>query len=209
MELLIKSIKNKPIDSNCFILYNNSSSDCIIVDPGTEDCCDLLFFLNQNKLVPGHIILTHEHFDHIMGVNKLIDLFNCKIVCTEKCLEYIGDKKKNLSVFQNQVGFEIKTKNVILASNEVLKLGNYNIEFKETLGHSLGSLSFWINKNLFTGDVLIENTKTITKLPGGCINQLKNSLNLLNELFSQSDMIVYPGHGEIFKFNEMDYSKVI
>ena len=119
MELLIKTIKNKPIDSNCFILYNNSSSDCIIVDPGTEDCCDLLLFLNQYKLVPGHIILTHEHFDHIMGVNKLIDLFNCNIVCSEKCLEYIGDKKKNLSVFQNQVGFEIKTKNVIL--------GNYNI----------------------------------------------------------------------------------
>jgi hydroxyacylglutathione hydrolase len=209
MELLIEIIKNKPIDSNCFVLYNNSTSDCIIVDPGTKDCSDLLFFFNQNKLVPEYILLTHEHFDHILGVNKLLELFNCMIICSEKCLEYIGDKKKNLSVFQDQIGFEISTKNVRLVANEVLKLGNYTIQIKETLGHSLGSVSFWINESLFVGDVLIKDTKTVTKLPGGCKKQLKNSIIELNKLFSQRNMVVYPGHGEIFRFNEIDFSKII
>jgi hydroxyacylglutathione hydrolase len=209
MELLIEIIKNKPIDSNCFILYNTSNSDCIIVDPGTEDCSDLLVFLNQNKLVPEYIVLTHEHFDHILGVNKLLELFNCEIICSEKCLECIGDKKKNLSVFQDQIGFEISTKNMRLVSNEVLKLGNYSIQFKETLGHSLGSVCFWVNEILFVGDVLIKDTKTVTKLPGGCKKQLKVTINELNELFSQRNMVVYPGHGEPFRFNEIDYSKII
>ncbi len=209
MELLIEIIKNKPIDSNCFVLYNNSNSDCIIVDPGTKDCSDLLFFLKKKKLIPEYILLTHEHFDHILGVTTLLELFNCMIVCSEKCLEYIGDKKKNLSVFQDQIGFEISTKNVRLVSNEILNLGNYTIQFKETLGHSLGSISFWVNEILFVGDVLITNTKTVTKLPGGCKKQLKVTINELIELFSERDMVVYPGHGEMFRFNEIDYSKVI
>lgn len=209
MELLIEVIKNKPIDSNCFVLYNNLNSDCIIVDPGTKDCCDLLFFLNQNKLLPQYILLTHEHFDHILGVNKLLELFNCTIVCSKKCLEYIGDKKKNLSVFQDQIGFEISAKNVKLASNEVLKLGNYNIQIIKTLGHSLGSVSFLVNEILFIGDVLIKDTKTVTKLPGGCKKQLKETLSSLSVLLNQRNIVVYPGHGEVFGLNDIDFSKVI
>jgi hydroxyacylglutathione hydrolase len=209
MELLIEKIKNNPIDSNCFVLHNNSSSNCIIVDPGTKDCCDLLFFLNKNKLVPEYIVLTHEHFDHILGVNKLLELFDCMIISSKKCIEYIGDKKKNLSVFQDQKGFEINTKNVIKVADEVLRLGNISIQFKVTLGHSLGSISFWVNNNLFTGDVLIKDTKTVTKLPGGCKKQLKITLDELNELFSHRSMVVYPGHGEIFRFNEINSSEII
>lgn len=209
MGLRIEIIKNKPVDSNCFVLFNNLSSNCIIVDPGTEGCRELLTFLEQKNLVPEYIILTHEHFDHVLGVNKLLELFGCKIVCSEKCLEYIGDKKKNLSVFRDQVGFEIITSNVSLISNETLKFGNNTIQFKETLGHSLGSVSFWVNDMFFGGDVLIKDTKTVTKLPGGCKMQLKNTLDELNELFRQRNMVVYPGHGEIFLFNEIDYSKII
>ena len=63
MELLIEIIKNKPIDSNCFVIYNNSSSDCIIVDPGTKDCSDLLLFLNQKKIVPEYISYFLEFFN--------------------------------------------------------------------------------------------------------------------------------------------------
>jgi len=209
MKFLIEKIKNKPIDSNCYVIYNNLISDCLIVDPGTEDCEELLVFLEQNKLDPTYILLTHEHFDHIWGVNKLLDLFTCKVVCSEKCLECIADKKKNLSVFYNQTGFEILPTNAHIVSNGKLEFGSYNFQFKETLGHSLGSVSFWVNDMFFGGDVLIKDTKTVTKLPGGSKKKLINTLNELNELFSQRDMVVYPGHGDTFRFNEIDFSKII
>lgn len=209
MELLIKIIKNRPIDSNCFILYNNLDLSCIIVDPGTEDCKELLLFLEQNKLLPKYIILTHEHFDHIYGVNRLLELFDSVLVCTEKCFEVIADKKKNLSIFFNQIGFEVKPKNIQLVSNEILLINKFKIQFKETPGHSLGSISFWLNDSLFAGDVLIKNTKTVTKLPGGSKKQLSETIYGLNKLFSNKNMIVYPGHGEIFLFKDIDFSKVI
>jgi glyoxylase-like metal-dependent hydrolase (beta-lactamase superfamily II) len=209
MELLIKIIKNHPIDSNCFILYNDLDLSCIIVDPGTEDCKELLFFLEQNKLLPKCIILTHEHFDHIYGVNRLLELFDSVVVCSEKCFEIIADKKKNLSIFYNQIGFEVKPKKIKLVSNEILLINKFKLQFKETPGHSLGSVSFWINDYVFVGDVFIKDTRTVTKLPGGSKKQLTETIYELNELFSNKNMIVYPGHGEIFPFNDVDFSKVI
>lgn len=44
MGLIVNTIKNYPIDSNCFVLYTNYNSDCIVIDPGTESCKELLFF---------------------------------------------------------------------------------------------------------------------------------------------------------------------
>jgi len=210
VEVSVKIIQNQPIDSNCFVLYNGLNSSCIVIDPGTEDCGELLFFLKENNLVPEYIILTHEHFDHIWGVNKLLALFDCTIVGTEICLENIIDKKKNLSIFYNQRGFEVAlTDKIIIISDKVLKLGNFLIQFKETPGHSMGSVSFWINEILFAGDVFIKDTKTVTKLPGGSRKKLNDTISELDKLFNKESMIVYPGHGEIFLFNDVDFSKII
>lgn len=97
--------------------------------------------------MPNYIVLKREHFDHILGVNKILELFDSTLVCSKKCLELIADNKKNLFIFYNQIGFEILSKNVKIVSDETLKLGNYSIQFKETLGHSLGSISFWVNES--------------------------------------------------------------
>ncbi|WP_409415525.1 MBL fold metallo-hydrolase [Flavobacterium sp. PS2] len=210
MEILVGIIQNQPIDSNCFVVYNDLNSSCIIIDPGTEDCNELLLFLEKKNLVPEYIILTHEHFDHIWGVNKLLELFDCKVVCAEKCLESIINKKKNLSIFYNQIGFEIPmTNNVLIVSDEVLNLGKYSVQFKETPGHSQGSISFWINEMLFVGDVFIKDTKTVTKLPSGSKKELSETIYALKELFSNRNIVVYPGHGEVFYFDNIDFSKII
>jgi hydroxyacylglutathione hydrolase len=209
MEILIEMIKNRPIDSNCFVIYSRFLSNCIVVDPGTESCEDLLFFLKNNNLTPNYLILTHEHFDHIWGVNKLIETFNSTLVCSEKCFKFIADKKKNLSVFYNQIGFEIISEKNLIVTNEFVNLAGYGFEFRESTGHSLGSISFWIDKNLFTGDLIIDDIKTVTKLPGGSRKQLINTLTEFDKLFKGKKMTVFPGHGEIFFYDDIDFSKII
>ena len=203
--MIVETLKNYPIDSNCYLLYNNNQSNCIIIDPGTEDCKELLTLLNIKKLIPQFIILTHEHFDHIWGVNKLLEIFQPKVVCSSKCMEAIIDKKKNLSVFYYNSGFEINLNNQFLIAKEILFNDN-KIKIIETPGHSLGSITISIRNLLFTGDTVMINSKIVTKLPGGNKTQLKNSILILQSLYLNNNILVYPGHGNVFKFDEFQLS---
>lgn len=199
MDILIKRITNKPVDSNCYVIWKSGNDKCIIVDPGSEDSSELIIFLNSNQLVPEYIILTHEHFDHIWGVNQLKDLFGTKIVCSSECAKNIIDAKKNLSLFFNQTGFEIYPVDLTIESiHNKLHWNNVTIEFIKTLGHSQGSISFYFNNKLFCGDLMIRGHKTVTKLPGGNKDQLEESMKYIFSKFNPSKTMVYSGHGDIF-----------
>ena len=63
--------------------------------------------------MPEYIFLTHEHFDHIWGVNLLKEIYNSHLICSLTCSQKIVNKKKNMSIFYNQVGFEIYPVDII------------------------------------------------------------------------------------------------
>ena len=71
MSIHIAQIKNQPVDSNCYVVSHEGFQGCIVIDPGTKDGDELFKYLTGKNLRPEFIILTHEHFDHIWGVNKL------------------------------------------------------------------------------------------------------------------------------------------
>lgn len=208
MNVRIKKIINKPIDSNCYVLYTNKNRSCLVIDPGTEDCIKLLCFLNKHHLNPEYIILTHEHFDHIWGVNKLKDTFKCKIVCSKNCSEKIIDKKKNLSVFYNQIGFETYRADIIVSNNSNFKWSDFPMEFLETPGHSNCCVCILIDNILFTGDTIIGGQKTVCKLPGGSKTKLKESLETISNKIYGKRIMIYSGHGDSFLFSE-NYEKIV
>lgn len=203
MEIIVKTVINSPVDSNCHIIFEKKSKNCVVVDPGTSDCIELINVLNDLKLVPRYIVLTHEHFDHIWGVNNLKDIYCCQIVCSKICSERIVLRKKNLSVFHNNVGFETYPADLVLGKRDNLKLNNLEFFFFETPGHTDGSICFSIQDKLFTGDTIIMNNKTVTKLPGGCKIKLKESLDYIYSLYFNTEMTIYSGHGNSFKMSEL------
>ena len=69
----------------------------------------------------------------------------------------------------------------------------------ETPGHSEGSISIQLDNVLFAGDLLIQDEKTVTKLPGGSVTKLKETLRKLKAEFGP-DLLIYSGHGESFSF---------
>ena len=202
MRIYVERILNKPIDSNSFVVYTSENKRCIIIDPGTEDSADLITFIQINNLQPEFIFLTHEHFDHIWGVNLLKDLYNAQIVCSLSCAEKIVNRKKNMSVFYNQVGFETFPADIIVNDECKIKWHNKILQIIETPGHTDGSICISINDNLFTGDTIIKDHKTVIKLPGGSKDKLKFSLSKIFLTFSNQRMNVYPGHGETFLLEE-------
>ena len=210
MEVIVKRIINKPIDSNSFILYQQTQNNCIVIDPGTKDCNELFEFFGKNHLKPDLIVLTHEHFDHIWGVNKLKDTFDCKIVCSGLCSGKISDKKKNMSLFYDQTGFQSYSGDIIVEEiNYVLDWNDVKIEFIETKGHTEGSICLVVSDMLFTGDTMIMNHKTVTKFPGGSKKDLSGSLNLLFLKLKGRNLRVFPGHEEPFEFDKSIISDFI
>jgi len=193
--ITVKRFENKPVNSNCYIIFNDFSDRCVIIDPGTKDCTNIIPYINDKNLTPEYVILTHEHFDHIWGVNFLRKKYNIKLVSNKATSRLISNKKKNLSLFHNQIGFECLNSDIIFEKLIELKLINEDFTLFCTPGHSEGSISINVGNFLFTGDTLIKEVKSITKLPGGDKEKLTASLNFIFNNF-YLETIVSPGHGE-------------
>lgn len=210
VEVKTRRIINSPIDSNSFILYREDYSNCIVIDPGTLECDKLIHHLNELKLKPKYIFLTHEHFDHIWGVNKLKDTYNSKIVCSKECAESIIHRKKNMSVFYDQKGFDTYPADILIEDlNYHLVQDDLKIEFIESKGHSNGSICILVENNLFTGDTILYNTKTVVKFPGGDKEKLKLSLELIFSRLKDKVISVFPGHGNCFLLNEIAFGNLM
>ena len=205
----IKVINESNIFSNMYILESNGH--IILIDP------HITSLENVNGIV-DFILLTHEHYDHISGVNFWREKTGAKVICSEPCNVSLKNPLKNFSSFFKEF-CEIQT--MVEVDREVENLNYYcngditfknNFEFKwqrsilklfETPGHSEGSSCILVNdKILFSGDSLFLNHPTVLKFPGGSKKQwLQKSLPLLKTI--PKDARIFPGHFE--SFNMADY----
>jgi hydroxyacylglutathione hydrolase len=204
--IFVETIKNYPIDSNCFVIYNDSDYHCIIIDPGTKDSKQLIEFLTSRELQPNFIILTHSHFDHILGVNLLRAIYNVQIVCSSICNSKISDQKKNLSLFYDTIGVKLMAADILVDKiGFKLKWGEIEIIFLNTPGHSDCSISILIQNFLFSGDLFIKDKLTITKLPGGSRFDLVETTKFIRDLYLEKGITLYPGHGNSYSLNKFNF----
>ena len=129
-----------------------------------------------------------------------------KLICSSTCSMSIQNRKKNLSVFYKQSGFEIESADILLEDNSwKIEWNNYIIFFSPAQGHTASGVVFSIENNLFTGDELIKEIKTVTKLKTGSKEKLKDSMFYFESLKGKG-YSVYPGHGDIFEMDNYDLS---
>lgn len=163
------------------------------------------------------IILTHSHFDHIIGLNKIRSLrSDCTVIATKLCSENIGNIYRNLSstatafmAFYEQgkkrnieiEPFTCEPAQVTFDAFDDREMSldwhGYKVELKAVYGHSNdGLLAVIDGKLLFSGDTLLA-IPTVTRLPGGSTKRFKEEdMPLLKNSFSNG--VIYPGHGESF-----------
>jgi glyoxylase-like metal-dependent hydrolase (beta-lactamase superfamily II) len=208
--LTVQSFVNSPVTSNCYVLFDRDfGNECIIVDPGSRSEKELIDYLVGESLIPKYIILTHEHFDHCWGVNELVERYHIPIICSELCAEAIKHEKKNCSVFYDN-------KDPFVINNETIKVEEIDyellfegmmIKFFLTPGHTEASICFSIAEFFFTGDTLIKDMRTITKLPTGSLNRLQYSIELIKSM-AHRGYTVCPGHGNCFMLDDYDFGSV-
>lgn len=210
MDVFVEKIVNSPINSNCFIIYQANCSSCIIVDPGSKDSFEIIAFITKNNLIPEFVILTHEHFDHVWGISELKSKYDLKIICSQLCSTKIVDRKKNMSLFYDQIGFETCPCDITIESIEnTLYWNDVKIDFISTPGHTDCSISFIISDKIFVGDLIIPEFKTVTKLPSGNKKDLLDSLDAIWILGKKQNLKAYPGHGAVFMLDEINLKNIL
>lgn len=207
MSIQIIAIENKPISSITYIIYLEKNSNCIIVDPGSESPDEIDEILIDRKLKPIYIIFTHEHFDHIWSANYFIIKYDTTIVCSEYCAKAIKDPKLNLSIFYDPYkAIYIQPNNLITVKDgDSIEFFENTLIIKEAQGHSLGGILIILNKFIFTGDTIIKNIKTVTKLKNASKNKLEESVAFFKRLIGYN-YILLPGHGESIVLDKYDLS---
>jgi len=180
--MLVKTLPVGMLDTNCYIVTDEDSCKCAIIDPGAESNT-ILDYIESNKLAPVYIFLTHGHFDHYMALDAVREATGAPAFIHESDVgrrdEYKIDSSRNLSSY---------------AEGDLFKVGGLEIAVLETPGHSPGSVTLRCGSALFTGDTLFRDGCGRTDL-GGDAEVLLRSLKRLAEL--DGDFEVYPGHAGV------------
>ena len=204
-KLKIARFVNTPVPSNTFLVRNDDSESCLVIDPGSKDESELLSFIHENGLKVEYIILTHEHFDHCWGVNQLLEKTGARVICTCSCAEKVCEPTNyfNKLYFNSEEMYAVKRVDITVEDLELeMEWNGMAVRFIKTNGHSPNGMCINIENNLFTGDTLLLNTKPVLlKRNGASKTDLKESLMRIYLSF-QPDTIVYPGHGEPFHLHE-------
>jgi hydroxyacylglutathione hydrolase len=195
--VLVNQIINKVFFSNTYVLIEKQKENVWLIDIGDVD--SVINFLPEHAVVQG-LFITHPHFDHIYGINKLISLYpDCKVFASALGREGLFSAKKNLSFYQDEPVVFSGSKVVILQEGFLVELGSgLFLEPYETPGHDWSCLTYKVGDYLFTGDSYIPGIEVVTKLKGG--NQEANieSLFKIRSLIS-SDTVICPGHGSMLQ----------
>lgn len=186
----IVKLSSNRFNSNTFLLYFHDT--LVMIDPQIDNIGGLIF--DDFKAI--HCFLTHEHVDHISGLETLSRYHNLSVYATEVCSSRIADTRQNISFYAGMPYAYKGDVNVFSKSMEHVIAGNRIICY-ELPGHSPGSCVIKIGDALFTGDLIIKDIKTVTKVPGGDKKVLAESLGFLFSHFS-GNTLCYPGHGDEF-----------
>lgn len=200
---------NSRFTSNSYILYKENEDSVWIVDPG--DAQQILEWMHEHgKGSAAGILLTHTHFDHFYGANDILLRF-------PSCRLYVAGEYGRNGLFDSKQNGSRYSESGIVALNEDVDIKYYNeqvilwqdeaMKVLSTPGHSDDSVCLLVDGLLFTGDTLIKDVRTVTKLRGGSVEKLEESIKIFSTL-KGNNIQVMPGHGDEFELDKYDLNKM-
>ena len=185
---------------NCYVLAPRKGSDAIVVDPGQRAMGTLRRILDENRLTPAAVLLTHGHIDHIWSAQKVADTYGCPAFIHPEDRHMLSDPIRGLGPRLGQMALSAlfrEPKQVVELDRDgaVLDFGGLAVTVDHTPGHTRGSVVFRVDNHAFTGDTLFKQSVGRTDLPGGSGNALLSSI-VEKLLVLDDDTLVLPGHGE-------------
>ena len=191
MALRVEQLPLGPIGTNCYVVRADASSaEAAVVDPSGA-ATELRLLLASLGTRCAGILVTHGHWDHLVGVAELAQGAGAPV--------YMAEGERVLLESPEEftppgISLPPYTPDVLLRGGEAVEVAGIEFDVLSVPGHSPAHLAYHADGSLFSGDVLFAGSVGRTDLPGADWNTLVASIRSLVEAFPP-ETVVYPGHG--------------
>ncbi len=199
--MVLKTLLVGPLGVNCYIVGDENTREVIVIDPG-GNAREITQTLAQARARVVAIVLTHAHFDHVMGVPGLVRETQAPLMAGAQEAPVLETAEAQGKFFGIAVP-PIPTPDRWLNEGDEIRAGKVQLNVLETPGHSPGGICLWEEnaKVLFSGDTLFRGSIGRSDFPGGSMEALLRSIRT-KLLALPNETRVYPGHGAVTTIGE-------
>ena len=180
--MLIKTIPVGQLEENCYIVTNEKTLECVVIDPGDERNT-ILDYLEDNSLKCRAIMITHGHYDHVGAVDAIAEETGATVYMNSR--DDTGGRSSHLPYRLPQGGISYD-------DGDLIDEAGMRFEIIATPGHTPGGVTIRCERALFTGDTLFRGSCGRVDLDGSV--PLDEMLSLKRLCSLEGDYEVYPGH---------------
>jgi len=191
-ELIVRGIVVGVFAENCWVIGSRRTREAIAIDPG-DQAEEILAMAKDMGVEIKVIANSHAHVDHILGVRDVQRATGAKFLMHPEEVAIAQMAPRTAAMFSGQVVEPPPDPDAFLAEGDEIDVAGVKLKVIHTPGHTPGSLSFYTEGMLFSGDTLFQGSIGRTDLPGGDYEQEMASI-VDKLLLLPDETIVLPGH---------------
>ncbi len=186
----IEKIIDYQMDQNCYFVYEGTKG--FLIDPG--NCPEkIIKKIKECQAEPAAILLTHAHYDHICGTDKIIREWSVPVYGSAECRNNVKSTVLNVSSMFGEE-YVLPCPVLLFADGETKVISEIPVTCLKTPGHTDCSVCYRIGDHVFSGDTLFLRSVGRWDFPNGNFEALEGSVK--NCLYQLPDEVkVFPGHG--------------
>lgn len=186
------------LGTSCYLVASNKANAAMIDPAGNAD--RIISALEKNKLTLKMILLTHGHFDHTGAVSDLVSITSAKVYIHKNDACMLDNTNKNVAYLVPGFVYKPFSADVLLSDGDTICLDEIEFKVMLTPGHTAGSVMYFAENCIFSGDTIFEGSVGRTDFYSGDFTAQRDSLKKIAAL--EDDYIIYPGHGGSTTLNQ-------
>ena len=195
--------------TNCYVVATAPGAECVVIDPGMDSTDGVRRIVEEHRLKPVSVLVTHGHVDHMFCVAPVAGAYDATAWIHPRDRHLLTDPMAGMSpesarmLLGGDHTWAEPDDVQELADAQDLELAGIRFVVDHTPGHTEGSVTFRtpypdlpdVSEVMFSGDLLFAGSIGRTDLPGGDHPTILRSL-AAKVLTLADDVVVLPGHGE-------------
>ena len=193
-ELLIRGIVVGVFAENCWVIGSRRTGEAVCIDPGDQPA-DILALAKDMGVTIKRIANSHAHIDHILGVPGVQQATGAQFLLHPGDLDIARQAGRQAEMMLGRAGESVPEPDAFLSDGDEVEVEGLKLKVIHTPGHTRGSVSFYTDGLLFSGDTLFRGSIGRTDLPGG--DYAQEMASIVDILLALPDeTVVLPGHME-------------